>query len=95
MGGIIIEEQILGWQIECLFIFRFIKSYYFYIAKENVYNYVIPEYETNIETYEVFELLVNINLINSLKFIFFIEYSKVDFKFLKSLAECGGFNYMF
>ena len=67
----------------------------FYEFKENIYNYVISEYGTNIETYGIFKFLVNTNLINSLKRVKFQDFSKVDFKFLHSLAERRGVSDLF
>ena len=66
-----------------------------YGIKENIYNYVIKEYGTNIETYGIFKLLVSTNLINSLKRVSFEGFSKVDFKLLHDLAERGGVSDLF
>ena len=85
----------LDWKIENLVIFSLYNANYLYEVGENVYNYVISEYGTNIETYGVFKLLVSTNLINSLKRVSFINYSKVDFKFLYCLAERGGVSDLF
>ena len=78
------------WKIENLSIFSSYVTNYLYETKENVYDYVFSEYGTNIETYGIFKLLVNTNLIHSLKRVIFTNYSKVDFKSLHCLAEREG-----
>ena len=80
----------LDWKIKNLTIFSSYAVNFKHETRENVYKYIISEYGTNIETYGVFKLLVNTNLINSLKRVSFINYSKVDFKSLHSLAEREG-----
>ena len=80
----------LDWRIENLFIQFLYPLNYIYESRENVYNYVISEYGMNIETYGIYKLFVNTNLIHSLNNVIFCDYSKVDFKFLYCLAERGG-----
>ena len=85
----------LDWKIENLFIFSLYFINYLNKPKDDVYDYVISEYGTNIETYGIFKLLVSTNLINSLKRVSFINYSKVDFKFLYYLAKRGDVSDLF